>query len=375
MRNTTPNPQPDQRATRAQRWLGVAWVGLVLIAAAGGGSAGDELSKAPAVATPPAKLSATGLYANPATHTVRADVFAFTPQYALYSDGATKRRWIYLPPGQTIDARDADTWVFPVGTRLWKEFSFERRIETRFMERQADGRWIYATYRWAEDQSDAELVGERGQRGLLVAPDQPYDLPGRYDCRACHEGRTNEVLGFSALQLATPGAAPSGDAPRDLREWVEAGWIQGLPAELVEKPPRIAAKSERERAALGYLHANCGFCHNTQGPLVGLDLDLFQSVVAPVDPVLPSLVDHPTTTRPRSAPAALRVRPGNAAESALVARMLTRDPLAMMPPLGNRKVDHAAVALLTAWIENELAPGSPPPEPSPPGSPPTAEPR
>ena len=49
-----------------------------------------------------------------------------------------KRRWISLPPGSAIDASDPDAWAFPVGTRLWKEFSFGgQRVETRYMERQA----------------------------------------------------------------------------------------------------------------------------------------------------------------------------------------------------------------------------------------------
>src|ERR1043165_6412078 len=57
---------------------------------------------------------------------------SFSPQYPLWSDGAHKRRWIYLPPGTAIDASRLDAWEFPIGTRLWKEFSLGGPIETRF---------------------------------------------------------------------------------------------------------------------------------------------------------------------------------------------------------------------------------------------------
>src|ERR1700761_9828980 len=32
-----------------------------------------------------------------------SNIFEYAPQYPAYSDGATKRRWIYLPTGAQID--------------------------------------------------------------------------------------------------------------------------------------------------------------------------------------------------------------------------------------------------------------------------------
>src|SRR5687768_17065614 len=65
----------------------------------------------------PQRLSETGLYV-PDSLRVRGDNIAFAPQYPLWSDGTSKRRWIYLPPGEAIDASRVDAWEFPVGTRL-----------------------------------------------------------------------------------------------------------------------------------------------------------------------------------------------------------------------------------------------------------------
>ena len=87
-----------------------------------------RLLAAPAL---PERLSETGLYVA-GTLTVDPRNRPFSPQYPLWTDGARKQRWIQLPAGSRITARDADTWEFPVGTRLWKEFAFDgRRVETR----------------------------------------------------------------------------------------------------------------------------------------------------------------------------------------------------------------------------------------------------
>lgn len=168
-----------------------------------------------AAAPLPRHLRDTGLYA-PAGGEIAADVRAFTPQYALWSDGAEKRRWIRLPPGRRIDARDPDRWVFPVGTRLWKEFSLGRRVETRMLERTASG-WRFATYVWTDDGTDAVLAPPEGLRaGVEVPGGGRWTIPGTGDCKACHEGQADPVLGFTALQLSSdrdPGALHASTAP------------------------------------------------------------------------------------------------------------------------------------------------------------------
>src|SRR5688500_2181323 len=57
----------------------------------------------------PQRLSETGLYI-PDSLRVRGDNIPFAPQYPLWSDGTSKRRWIYLPPGASIDASKVDAW-------------------------------------------------------------------------------------------------------------------------------------------------------------------------------------------------------------------------------------------------------------------------
>ena len=272
----------------------------------------------------PQHLRDTGLH-DPGT-------FSFSPQYPLWSDGAHKRRWINLPPGTAIDASHADAWQFPPGTRLWKEFSLAGPVETRFIERLTDGTWRYAAYVWNEAGTDATLVPADGIAAL--ASRGGYSIPSQSDCRACHESTATPVLGFSALQLTADRdpLAPHADAESDLDldDLVERGLLRNLPR--TRTWPRIAASSPLERAALGYLHGNCGHCHNETEARVPVDLTLAQSVVDA----------SATTARVLRSLAAVRTR--------LLARVGSRNPQKQMPPLGTSSIDVDALALLERWV-------------------------
>src|SRR5687767_9983187 len=140
--------------------------GSILLAALAFLTPVEVIAQTPAT-SPPRNLQDTGLYADFKTLQVDSKHLAFSPQYPLWSDGAAKRRWISLPPGTVIDGSDPDAWVFPVGTRFWKEFSFDgQRVETRYLERQADGQWLYAAYAWSPDGREAHLAPDRGRMGV-----------------------------------------------------------------------------------------------------------------------------------------------------------------------------------------------------------------
>jgi hypothetical protein len=317
----------------------------------------------PSVAPLPRLLSDTGLYERGTTQ-VRADVLAFSPQYPLWSDGTRKRRWIRLPAGAAIDAAQPDAWQFPVGTRLWKEFGYGSRIETRMIERAADGSWRFAAYVWNVDGTDATLVDNGALLKVADAPGGRYVVPSRNDCLACHEGAAVPVLGFSALQLSPDRdpLAPHADASQrefaDLRTLVAQGRIVNLPAQALAVPPRIAARTPTERAALGYLHANCGHCHNANGALDGLELMMAQSSVAAADSAdqtLRSLLGHSSRFRPQGAAGAQRIAADGSGAHMLTLRMKSDNAMARMPPLGVRVIDDDGVALVERWINEAVA--------------------
>lgn len=319
------------------RWLAAA-AGVVLawVAMEGGGPAAAPGNDAPS------RLSETGLYDGGDTHRIAAGLIAFTPQFPLWTDGAAKRRWIALPAGGRVDASDPDDWRFPVGTKVWKEFAFDGRpVETRFMQRRRDGSWLYAAYAWRGDGSDADLVGPSGRkRAYPLAGGRFHAIPGVADCRACHEGRASRVLGFSALQLAVdPGLA------RLLRDgWIE-GW-DGRPA------PRIPG-APVESAAAGFLHGNCGHCHDATGPLANLGLVLWQPVQSGShEPTMATRTASGVPVRRVGFEQWRRVVPADADRSFLFQRAASRDPLFQMPPLGTVLVDPDALAVLRAWIDH-----------------------
>lgn len=348
-------PSPPSPAAR-RRSLATA---LALVCTAAAGAAGAPATPGGS-ATPPPTLALTGLYSDPHARVVAPGIFPFSPQYPLWSDGATKRRWIWLPPGGKIDASNPEVWQFPVGTKFWKEFALGVPVETRYMERLANGSWLFATYRWNSVGTVATLAPARGvRRAAEIEPGTSYDLPSRTDCRSCHFGHPSTVLGFSALQLSSdrdPLALHASEPEAgsvDLRRLVRRGLVVGLPPEVVSRPPRVRADSPEGRAALGYLHANCSHCHNGRGSLASLGLS-FEVTAHGVPDAIATAVGRAATFRPQGAEVATVVAAGDPAHSLLVGRLSSRDPLLQMPPLGTRSVDDRAVALVSEWVRVEL---------------------
>jgi mono/diheme cytochrome c family protein len=315
-------------------------------------------------ASPPERLHDTGLYAAPGTDLLQAGIMAYAPQYPLWSDGATKRRWIALPPGGVIDGALPPAWEFPAGTRLWKEFSVDgRRVETRLLERLDGGDWRFAAYAWNAAGSEAALAPAEGMR-LALPGGGAYTIPSLDDCQACHGGAPVPVLGFTALQLSAdrdplaPHAEPRRPDHVDLDGLVARGLLRGLPQPLLDVPPRIPAPTPAGRAALGYLHANCGHCHGDPAiapGVVPVGLNLW---LDPADPdaaarAQAELVAGVGRYR-RGDDAGRRVVPGNAAAGTLLLRMRSRDPRIQMPPVGTRIPDEQALALIARWIDNDL---------------------
>ncbi len=309
----------------------------------------------------PFHLSETGLYSDAASHTVDPRNLHFAPQYPLWSDGARKSRWVYLPPGKAIDASNPDIWDFPVGTKFWKEFVFGRRVETRYLEKVSKDQWNIATYVWNETETDAVRAPDDGiHNHVEIVPGKRHDIPGISECKQCHEGQRIQVLGFSALQLSpdrdpgAPHAEPFTPGMVDLAALIERKLIAFEPKEWVARPPRIAAASSTERAALGYLHSNCGSCHDRSTSLASIGMVLRQSAAAggAPDSVVSTAIHQRSQLKIPGDPTseAYRIEAGDPSRSAVVFRMATRNPTRQMPPLGTKVVDEEGVALVRRWI-------------------------
>ncbi|WP_437592465.1 PQQ-dependent sugar dehydrogenase [Sorangium sp. So ce1000] len=293
---------------------------------------------------PPERLSETGLYADISTRSRAAGTREFRPAYELWSDGAAKRRFVYLPPCSTVDTSDMDHWSLPVGARFWKEFRAEGvAVETRFIHRFGPGidDWLFAAYAWDPARNDAFLVDE----GVDDARGTAHDIPRTAECWECHGKLPERVLGFSALQLSHDGPGET------IASLSDAGWLT-VPMRGGVRPPGDA----RAAAALGYLHANCGNCHNSTG-VVTLRTRLLaaNTTVESTDTYATGVGVTPSFWEPG---VAHRITPGDPESSAVVRRMAHRGSRAQMPPIASEVADAAGLAAVRAWIEGL---GPPPP--------------
>jgi len=339
----------------------------VAIAACAGMAAASMGDGAPALPRPPQLLSQTGLYAQPGASRIDPRNLHYSPQYPLWSDGAEKWRWVFIPAGMKIDARATDAWDFPVGTKFWKEFAFAgRKAETRLLWKVSDRDWVFATYVWSPDQRDAALAPEEGIPGLVeIAKGKRHSIPSVLDCKLCHDSRRTEILGFTALQLSTdrdpnaPHAEPLVPGMVTLQTLADRQLLEPARPDLLRHPPRIPGDSPRTRSALGYMTTNCASCHNPEHPIASLGLMLqhaSDAAAITAEPALQTALGEPSRwpipgTKNGET---VRLAPGGPARSAVLHRMRSRSPVSQMPPVGSVLVDEEAVQLFSEWITEDL---------------------
>ena len=317
----------------------------------------------------PQRLSQTDLYADISTKKVKETHHNFVPQYALWSDGARKTRWICFPPSTQIDNSDPDSWKFPVGTMVWKEFAFPRtddpnlfrRVETRYLEKLKNGTWEMVTYVWNEDESDAELAPSNGLANFYpLAPGVKHDIPSVSQCANCHNKGGDKVLGFDELQLSDdkdPLAlhieeVNERDLPlTTLRYLVDRGLVKSPNPEWLTNAPRIHSKTDLGRAAMGYMHANCGHCHNPNGRAAMTRQYLRHSMQATdehTEPAYLTTVNQPTRSfQIPGISKTFRILPAEPDLSAVHYRL----DRGSMPSVGKKIIDRDAVEQIGNWIK------------------------
>jgi hypothetical protein len=308
---------------------------------------------------PPMSLVCTGLYTDILTKTVAPGIQSYAPAVPLWADYASKERWIYLPPGTKIDASDPTEWLFPIGTKVWKEFSRDnKRVETRLFQKLLSDYWVYTTYAWNDDETEATLSS--GGNIPWGTDGGFYHIPTPDECDQCHRGRTDHILGFEQVSLGLPGATGL-----TLEKIVAQQLIMPVPAlttlTVGDDGTGLAA------APLKWLHINCGTtCHNdnpnatASGASMRLRLDptLLDGRSSAAFPSRVTTLGIAATT-----PAWLgltRIEPGDPSHSLLVELISNRgtdNPVGnQMPPIATYVVDTADVATVTAWIAKMPAP-------------------
>jgi len=291
------------------------------------------------------KLSKTSLYEDFATKKISSTALAFAPAYQLWADGTEKQRWLQIPPGTKIDTSDMDNWIFPVGTKFWKEFddpTTRKPLETRLIERTGDTTYRMGAYIWAADGSEATY----SEAGAASINGTDHDVPDIAKCQACHNEAPGKINGFQAIQLSK--AASSAD-PINLAYLADH--------DLLTKPPPAGVMfpvpgNATESAALGYMHANCGHCHNPRWEFFTLTNQVLRLNVG--DTTVPTTTTFRTTifqktTSFKGLP--YRIFPGDSSQSAIALRPSHRGDAEQMPPIGTKHVDPTGLAAIKTWID------------------------
>jgi hypothetical protein len=316
-----------------------------------------------AQASVPERLSLTGLYDRIEDDSIAPLNKAFSPQYPLWTDGALKRRWIQLPPGSQIDTSNMNRWVFPLGTKLWKEFAFTaqtssgtriKKIETRYMQKSEAG-WEFATYLWNDSHTEARLAPENGISNYYAIDGRhKYSIPSTNDCIYCHSGSEDSVLGFGALQLSSEREDFINSF--GMKELVQDRLITEAPTH----PIVIPGVDRVERDAIGYLYANCAGCHRDGGAgmfsglLLEVDvhatdrgaLSVFQTAFNPSSGFMIPGFESST----------YGIAPKRPERSAIFYRMESEVRGVRMPQLGSVMRDQNALTNLRAWIDTVVLP-------------------
>ena len=288
----------------------------------------------------PRTLDAYGFFADARAQVPTQGVLPYRLNTPLYSDGADKLRFVYVPDGQDVGFGEDGLLLLPVGSAIIKTFAFgegraRRLVETRVLLHRADG-WLALPYLWNDDQTEARLA-IAGARIDLTTPKGEaisYRVPNKNQCKECH-GLDGAVT-------------PIGPKARNL----PAGWLEasfGLSHGQAAMMPRWEDRSSAsaEAAARAYLDVNCAHCHRPGATASnsGLDLRWEQD-----DPRALGVMKRPVAAGRGAGTHLFDVVPGRPDQSILLHRMLSNDPGVAMPELGKATVDEEGTEAVRRWI-------------------------
>ncbi len=294
----------------------------------------------------PRALSDFGFFADAAKQVPVNGVTPYRLNTPLYSDGAMKLRFLYLPAGARAVSDGEGLLSLPVGSALIKTFAFgdgedRRLIETRVLLHRADG-WLALPYKWNDEQTDAKLA-IAGARVDLTTPrgeSISYRVPNKNQCKECH-GLAGEVV-------------PIGPKARNLsHDWQVSLVSAGLLDEVSGTERALPLWEDRmmatpDAAARAYLDVNCAHCHQPGATASNSGLDLRWEQTLP-DAI--GIGKRPVAAGRGSGGLMFDIVPGKPDESILVHRMKSNDPGVAMPELGKSTIDEDGVAVVARWIE------------------------
>jgi len=309
----------------------------------------------------PPVLSATGAFSNLGTLSPSTGVIPFAVNSPLWSDAAIKSRWVAVPndgppysSDEQISFAPVGEWSFPNGTVFIKLFELtvneatgeRKRLETRFLVRDANGAVYGVTYKWRADNSDADLLPGGLDENIIITNAsgqtrvQKWSYPSRADCLYCHNQPANYVLGLKTHQLNGAFTYPStGRTDNQLRTFAHVGLLNPTPSE-ESIPTYLKTVSINDSSApvqyrmRSWIDSNCSQCHRPGGFCPSYDARFY----TPLEEQ--NLIDN--FVKFRDLPGSELYQRDNALDAT------------KMPPLAKNLIHQTAMANLRQWIASPL---------------------
>ena len=314
----------------------------------------------------PNLLSQTGAFANLITLDPSPGVIPYDMIEPFWSDGAAKSRWMAIPNDGThntaaeqIQFSNEDPWIFPTGSVLIKHFELGgQRLETRFEVKGTDGVYYYLTYKWNEDETDAQLLyGGLDEEIMVNGTPQTWRYPSVAECLDCHTLQAGSVLEPKTRHLNSDLLYPStGQVGNQLVTLSHLGILdENITDENVGNYLAVAAKDDLtaslEYRARSYIDVNCSNCHQP-GATNGGQFDArITTPLADQGIIYGPLIYDEGLIDPKV------VIPQDVPHSMMHFRMNSLVNGIAMPPLAKDVVDADGVQLIADWI-NSLTPAT-----------------
>lgn len=311
----------------------------------------------------PATLSETGLFADLTDLSPSPGILPYEPNLTFWSDHAVKRRWFSIPDaaGKMNWSRDGK-WGFPDGQIWVKHFDLEtergnpaspkKRIETRVLVKNSTGMYG-VSYRWNEAQTEATLAADGGEDFPvnLTVDGQPYfqqwRIPSRAQCMTCHSPQAGHSLSFDTRQLNLMKNI-NGFQGNQIDLLKAAGYLANMPGS-TNLLPRHLRPDETDRPleerVRSYLAVNCSYCHAGENGTAPTAWDGRDHLTLEQTGLI-----HGEANANGGNPLNKLIVPGDTTRSIVLNRIAVTNGFTRMPPLGSNEIDHASVAMLTAWI-------------------------
>jgi uncharacterized repeat protein (TIGR03806 family) len=317
----------------------------------------------------PERLSRVGVFDDLSGLAPVPEMISYAVQSPLWSDGASKRRWMLPPPGQeAIQFSEQGPWQFPEGTVFVKHFDLalderrpdeRRRLETRFLVAAKGGRYYGLTYKWNAEGTDAEPLFASQVEEIDVVEEngnvrrQSYFYPGPSDCLVCHNADAGYVLGVRTAQLnGTFVDEATGVEAEQLLAWTKRGLLDTeLDEAAIATLPSLAHLGDADRSVedrvRSYWDSNCSMCHGVVDGLRATWDARYQTPLANQGVIYGSLSGE---AEPEEG--SFVVVPGSPSLSAMWRRDRSDDIATRMPPLGRHRPDNEYLKLLEEWISS-----------------------